>query len=275
MGAVQGASEIEGFCAYSPEIARARQLGFIRSFLEWVALHRHAYTIDTAHVLVTGDLISGDIHDDLRVTNAFPAPVQAVRAGMLLAEQVALMAPHFQSVEVHFVSDDNHARLTKKPQAKEAGLNTLNYVVGEVASAYLRELGAVSFHLFPMYETVVHVHGRQYLLSHGHGVQGWAGVPWYGIERKVGKESVARMQIIMQDLQKARSVGFHKYVFGHWHTPFNMPLYVCGGSPMGTDANDHKNGRFARPSQKAWIVHPDHGEFDWIDFLLDEFDPKD
>jgi hypothetical protein len=274
MGAVQAASEIEGFCAYSPEIARARQLGFIRSFCEWAELHRHAYTIDDAYVLVTGDLISGDIHEDLRVTNAFPSPVQAVRAGMLLAEQIAIMAPNFQRVFVRFISEDNHARLTKRPQAKEAGLNTLNYVVGEIAKAYLRDLGAVDFVLSPMYETVVNVHGRQYLISHGHGVQGWAGVPWYGIERKVGKESVARMQVIMQDIGRAKSIGFHKYVFGHWHTPFNMPLYACGGSPMGTDALDHKEGRFARPSQKAWMVHPQHGEFDWIDFQLEEYDPK-
>ena len=267
-GAVQDASEIEGFGEFSPEISERRQLGYARDVVEWVELHRHSYEIPELVELVTGDMISGDIHDDLRVTNAWPSPVQAIKAGELLARQVEITAPHFERVTVHFVVSDNHSRMTLKPQAKEAGMNSLNYVVGWYAKALLSEHENVEFNIYPKHEQVVHVLGRQYLICHGHDVRGWMGMPWYGIERKVGRESVARMQQIMEDLSRASEIGFHRYVFGHWHTPVDLPLYMASGSVSGTDANDHQQGRHAKPSQSAWLVNQ-KGEFDRTNFILE------
>jgi hypothetical protein len=268
-GAVQLADEIEGLNAFNAAISRKRQLGYAASLVDWVDLHRHAYTIPDLHVIVTGDMISGDIHEELRRTNEWPTPVQSIRAGELLAEQVALLAPHFGRVVVEYLVEDNHARLTKKPQAKEAGLNSFNYVVGSHAAALLAAHGNVLFRLHPVYETVVHVLTRNYLVCHGHGVKGWAGVPWYGIERKVGRESQARLRAIMEtahlqqeERQRALSLGFHKYLFGHFHTSIDAELYDCCPSVSGTDAYDHKEGRYSIPGQVSWLVHPEHGEFD-------------
>jgi len=268
-GAIQDPDEIEGFGEFSPEISRRRQVSYAHNIVDWVSVHRHAYKIDDIAVIVTGDLISGDIHEELKTTNAFPAPVQAIEAAKVLAEQLYIFAPHFKTVTVHFIVEDNHSRLTKKPQAKEAGMNTYNYVVGWHAKELLKLHKNVTFNIYPMNEKVVHVSTRQYLITHGHAVRGWMGVPWYGVERKVAREAVARMQVVMEDLQKAKSVGFHKYIFGHWHTPVDMPLYSCAGSVSGTDAYDHQAGRYAKPSQPAWIVHPKHGEFDRTNFWLE------
>lgn len=267
-GAIQDPEEIEGFGSFSPEISTARQLGFAEDVVDWVEIHRHGYKIDELHHLVTGDLISGDIHDELRITNAWPSPVQAIRAGELLAQQIAITAPHFEKVHVHFVVADNHSRLTKKPQASEAGLNSMNYVVGYYARALLRNLPNVEFNLYPVHETVVHVANRQYLICHGADVTGWMGMPWYGIQRKVARESEARLQIIMEDLGRAKEVGFHKYVFGHWHVPIDLPLYMAAGSVSGTTAYDHKQGRHSKPSQSAWMVHSKYAEFDRTNFSL-------
>lgn len=267
-GANQAPNEIEGFNAFSPKIGEARQLNFARDVVASVERKRKSFNIPHLAHIVTGDMIAGDIHEELRVTAEWPAPVQAVEAGKLLAKQIAITSPHFENVTVHFVAADNHARLTKKPQAKEEGLNTLNYVVGEVAKAYTSRLPNVDFRIYPVHEQVINVNGRQYLACHGHGVQGWAGVPWYGIERKVGKEALARLQIIMEEIQLARTIGFHKYVFGHFHTFIDTALYSGAGSVQGTDAFDHKAGRYSKPSQPSWVVHPTHGEFDRTNWWL-------
>jgi len=272
MGAVQEADEIEGFGEFNPSIADMRNLDYARRFIKWVQVQRNGYAINEVTVLVTGDLISGDIHDELRITNAFPSPEQVVRAASIHAQQIIMMAPHFEKITVEFITEDNHARMTKKPQAKEAGKNSLNYLVGILMQGYLASHTNVEFNIYPMLEKVVTVNERQYLISHGHGVRGWMGIPWYGVERKVGRESQARMQMIMQNLNDemtmAREIGFHKYVFGHFHTPFNSTLYSCSGSVSGTDAYDHINGRHANPSQSSWLVHPRYGEFNRIDFNL-------
>jgi hypothetical protein len=151
---------------------------------------------------------------------------------------------------------------------KEAGYNSLNYVVGKIAQIYLEKHKNVEFNIYPQFEKVIHVSNRQYLICHGHKILQNMGVPWYSIERKVGKESSSRMQIIMEDLNRAKDVGFHKYIFGHWHTPFDSTLYACCGSISGTDSYDHSFGRFSKPSQTSWMVHPKHGEFNRINFYL-------
>jgi len=268
-GACQEPNEIEGFNEFNPEIGRARQLHYASDVVEWVELHRHSYKIDELHMLVAGDLVSGNIHQELLVTNAWPLPVQAVRAAELLAQQIEILVPHFSKIVVEFIVEDNHARLTKKPQCQEGGLNSVNYVVGHHAKVLVSQQKHVEFNIYPQYEVVVPVLNRRYLLCHGHGVRGWAGLPYYGIERKVARESIARLQIIMEDKEKADKIGFHRYVFGHWHVPLDFPLYMAGGSVSGTTAYDHKQGRHALPSQSAWLVHPKWGEFDRTNFVLE------
>jgi hypothetical protein len=265
-GSMQNTEEIEGFGEYNSQICERRVGKYVNSILDWSALHRNSYTIDELVVLLLGDFISGDIHEELRVTNEFPVPIQSCGAGLLIGSAIKTLSAHFPKVRCEFIVADNHARLTKKPQAKEEGLNSLNYVVGFVAKQALSRQNNVEFNLYTMNEKVVAVKDRQYLISHGHGIIGWAGVPWYGIERKVGKESGARLQSIMEDITRSKQVGFHKYVFGHWHTPVSLPLYWGSASLAGTDAYDHKNGRYSKPSQAAWITHLKHGEFDRTDF---------
>lgn len=192
MGAVQMADEIEGFNEFNPEICRNRQMDFVNRVCKWVDRHRLAYKIQKIVVLVTGDLISGDIHNELQVTNAFPVTVQCVKAAEVLTEQLLILSQNFTEVTVHFIVADNHSRLTTKPQSKQEGTNSLNYIVGKITEAYLRNIGNVIFNIYPMHEKVVTVLNRNYLIAHGHGVQGWMGKPWYGIERKIGKEAEAR-----------------------------------------------------------------------------------
>lgn len=259
-GAVQTASEIEGFGEFSPEICEKRSLKFVDEVIRWTKLNRQSYQIDRAHVLVVGDLISGDIHLELQVTNAFPVTQQVVGAARILASQISTLSTNFKEVVVHFVSEDNHARLTKKPQAKEAGVNSFNYLVGKMAEIMLCQHKNVRFNLYPQYEATVNVESRKYLLLHGHNILGWGGLPWYGIERKVAKEAIKRLNA--GDLKR-----FDKVIMGHWHTPISTPIYWIGGSVSGTDAYDHKNGRHSEPSQASWLVGK-RGEFGRVDWSL-------
>lgn len=271
-GMVQPADEIEGFGEYNFKICHDRSIDYINRFVKWVNVQRQGYTINECVIIDTGDNISGDIQE-LPRTNEFPSPVQVVKSADILAEQVGLLAPHFEKVTVEFITADNHARLTAKPQAKEEGTNSLNYLVGHFAKSRLEKHQNVIFNIYPFHEAVIHVSTRNYLINHGHGIVQNFGVPWYGIERRIGRESTARMQQIMaqQEMeiyQKAKQIGFHKLVMGHYHVFFEHDLYSCCPSLSGTDAYDHKFGRHSPPGQSAWLVHPARGEFNWINFRL-------
>ena len=261
MGAVQKASEIEGFGEYNPELAVSRQITFIKKVLDWVEVHRTAYKVDECVVLVLGDLISGDIHQELKITNAFPTPVQVVEAAKVLSTQLSMLSPHFKRVRCEYITEDNHSRLTEKPQCKEAGFNSLNYLVGYIAKESTSKLTNVEFNIYPQFEACVQVQNQRYLLMHGHGMMGFSGFPYVAIERKVGKEALKRMN--GPDCTK-----FNKVVMGHWHAPLVHSNYIIGGSTSGTDAYDTKCSRYAKPSQAAWFCHPIWAEFDHCNFWL-------
>lgn len=268
MGAVQDASEIEGFNEYNPEICHSRQIDFATRFCKNIERQRLAYDINKCNVLVTGDLISGDIHIELQVTNAFPVTVQIVEAARTLAEQLTIVCQNFDEVVVHFISADNHGRLTKKPQSTQEGLNSLNYLVGVLAQAYTKKFPNLEFNIYPMNEKVVTCLNRNYLIAHGHGIAGWMGHGSYGILRKIGLEAQARLQIIMDERARLNEIGFHKYVIGHWHVNLDTVNYSIAGSVQGTTAYDHKNARHANPSQPGWLIHERYKEFSRIDYEL-------
>ena len=272
MGAVQVSDEIENLNEFNPEVCRERNMEFTKSSLSYFETMRTAYNINELVWIFTGDLVSGDIHPELQKTNAFPLPVQVVEAAKIHAMQVASLAGHFEKIRIEFIVDDNHARLTKKPQASEAGYNSMNYLVGVMMKQYLDKHENIEFNIYPMHEKVIGVGMMRYLIMHGHSIRGWMGVPWYGIERKAGKESTSRLQAIMRAqteelLAKVRELGFHKMVHGHFHTPFDGPLYSCAGSIQGTTAYDHMSGRFSPPSQPSWLVGK-RGEFARTNFQL-------
>lgn len=258
-GAVQKASEIEGFGEYSPEICEKRCMKFVTQISRWLTSQRAAYEIDTIHVLVAGDLCAGDIHHELQVTNAFPVPVQVVGSARLLSSQLMYLSTVFKKVIVHFVTEDNHGRLTKKPQAKEAGINSYNYLIGEFSKIMVSSQSNIEFNIYPQLEVVVSVEGRNYLVMHGHGIRGWMGIPYYSVERKAAKEAMKRMNV--------PGKRFDKIIMGHFHHPISHPNYWIGGSTQGTDAFDHQCGRYAEPSQAVWLVGK-HGEFNRVDFTL-------
>lgn len=261
MGACQDAEEIEGFNEFSPEILEARIENLVHDFSKWVNTARTAYTINQCVVLDTGDNISGDIHDDLRITNAFPTPVQAFKAGLLKSKSLKELCQNFEQVTIEFLTPDNHGRLTRKPQAKQQGMNTHNYTVGQIAKLDSRNVSNLTFNIHTQHNTVVQALNRNYLLTHGHEVSGWAGFPYYGIDRKVKSEGLERM--FEPDNRK-----FHRVVMGHYHSRLIHPHYIIGPSASGTDALDHKQGRRSIPMQHAWMIHPDHGEYNQTTFKL-------
>jgi len=262
MGAEQDKDEIEGFNEFSPEILDSRITNFTTDVLNCNENHKKSYDVDICHIINTGDMVSGDIHDELRVTNRWPLPVQAVEAARLFAKEISLFAPHFRKVVVDMITADNHGRLTKKPQHKEGGFNSINYPLAVIAQTLLKDHENVTFNIHAKEQQSITVNGRRYLIIHGHQVRGWMGIPFYGFERKVGREATKRMRA---DIAK-----FDRILAGHYHTPYSFPLYWGGGSASGTDAYDHSQGRDSEPSQSSWFVHPKHGEFDRTNWLLKE-----
>lgn len=247
---------IEEFGEANYELACSRIGRLGHSIIAQTELLRHQYKINTCHIIGTADWVSGDIHDELSRTNEFPVPVQAVKSGFLLGEFIVAMSAHYPRVEVDLLTAGNHDRLTRKPQSADGGLNSFGYIVCEIAKKVASECKNVTVRIHVSLSKVIQVSSQRYLISHGDGIKGTWGIPFYGIERKKQKEAMARMNM-------DSSKHFDKIVIGHFHTALNHEHWMIGGSLTGTNEHDHKEGRHSRPHQTSWMIHPKHGEFCW------------
>jgi hypothetical protein len=246
--------EIEQVNSFNHVIAQKRVRFLTETFLRVVDTKRKAFDIDELVVICNGDMISGDIHDELTNTNEWPAPMQSVKAAVMFSDMVANLSRHFKKVRVEFVVADNHSRLTVRNQFKEGGKNSYNYIVGWVSQDRLSQYKNVEFNLHPVLKAMVTVQNRNYLIHHGHTIKGWSGFPWYGADRSAAVESKAR---------KFTDRQFHRIIMGHFHTPLNTQEYIINGSLTGTTEFDHGCGRFSHPGQVSFFVHPKYGEIDW------------
>jgi hypothetical protein len=254
-GAVTKKDEVDGFGEYNSQIAEKRLLTLGQAIIKKTLAQRHGYVVPRLHILGTADYISGGIHYELDVTNEFPCPVQAVRCGYAMGGLLMMFAPHFETIVVDLVTLDNHGRLTRKPQSSEGGFNNWGYVVAEIAKQYVSKQQNITVNIHAKPSALVTVGPERYLCFHGHQVKAWAGIPYYGLDRRVAMEAVKRMGLPEQE--------FTKMVSGHLHVAFNSIMWNLGGSLSGTDAFDHNCGRHSKPHQTSWFVHPRHGEFDW------------
>lgn len=259
-GAVTEKDEVDGFGEFSPDIADARIAALGKMILDKTTAQRHGYNVPHLHIIGTADYISGDIHPELQVTNAFPCPVQAVRCGYAMGGLFAMFAPYFETVTVDLVTLDNHGRLTRKPQASQGGLNNWSYVVAEIAAQHVKQCDNVTVRIHAKPSALVTIGPERYLAFHGHQIRGWAGKPYYGFDRRAAMEAIKRMGV--------PESAFTSLLLGHFHHAMNGDVWKLGGSLSGTDAFDHSCGRHSKPHQVSWFVHPTHGEFDWTRWWL-------
>src|SRR6266404_4575950 len=189
------AEETEGFGGYNWEKAQQRAHTIADKLIESVRTNRNSFNIEELVISAEGDFVSGDIHDELKVTNEFPLPVQAAKAGALLREVIYKLSGHFKRVRVLEIGADNHGRMTKKPQAKQKSLNNANFMVYAVANAFLENVTKKNVEIIQPegIKEVIRVAGWDFLVEHGDETKAWMGIPFYGLERTRAREAVKRM----------------------------------------------------------------------------------
>ena len=262
IGEVINPSETEGFGAFTFALAESRVNTLFQKVHQWIKMHREAgYNLRNLHIFSEGDIVSGNIHYELEVTNEFPAPIAAVKGGALLAHCIAQFAPHFESIDVWEMSADNHGRFTRKSQAKQGALNNWAYISHVICNEILSKHRNINIHMGEGTKLLADVLGKKFLISHGHHIMGQMGIPYYGMARDKAREAVKRA--------KRPDMMFDYISIGHWHVAgiIEGNILVNGNLP-GTTEYDHMSGRHGPPSQVSFMVHPKYGLFNWTAWKL-------
>lgn len=264
-GEVIDGDELLGINGYDIDICRARLRRYFAAACaipqRWIADTRN----QGALLALGGDLVSGDIHDELRVTNALTAHEQV----RFVVEEIVAGIRHLRQTfgAVHVVSvPGNHGRTTPKPTAKLYSRLSYDTLVASMVQDRFADDGRVTFQITPSRDAVVPVFGRTVFVTHGDGMgtgggQGFAG-PVLPIIR--GTKKV--------EAQQAR-VGRRPdlILHGHFHTSANPGAVLSNGSVPGY--SEYAAGLRAGiepPQQWLFLLHQKWGLRERLEVQLED-----
>ena len=253
-GEVVDSNATMGLGSYNPALAAARWQYFVDAILDLVANHHRGDNIRKLYVVNVGDNVSGDIHEELKATNAFPLGAQMVRCAHLLAAGVRDLAASFEEVE--FVGTvGNHGRFEKKPAFKEKA-NNADWVIYQMMTALLADQPNVKVTVPGSPWAAFPIQGHDFFFTHGDSIKSYMQFPWYDTKRFATE---------MAQLLTAAGEPYPEYWgLGHFHQ-INMAQLSYGewlftGSFKGPD--EYSIGRLRAgtpPSQLFFGVHPRRG----------------
>lgn len=198
---------VNGLEDYNLNVALARAERFVQQTLDYTQNTLSNYEFETLWILAYGDHVNGEIHNSTQ-NSTFENPfANAVAVGQMHALMIRDLSPYFKQVKVVYVAG-NHGRITHKKDYTTGALNNWDYLVGEVAAGYCRDLVNVEFLIPDAFTINVNIRGYVFNISHGDDIRGWNGIPWYGIERRNRR---------LEAIHAAHNQKINYKVLGHFH----------------------------------------------------------
>lgn len=245
-------NEIGGCNAYNREIARRRMQNTFRNAISLLKGYMARPKYDGIVCALGGDLVSGNIHDELVETNAAPINETLIFAEEVLLEGIAALADEFGKVHVPCVTG-NHGRMHKKPRAKQRAIHNYEWAVYQRLARYFKTDSRITFDIPEGPDAMFSVYERRFCLTHGDQFKGGGGIGgiMVPILRGISKKQMR---------QQATGDTFDVAMMGHWHQYIHTNGLIINGSSKGYDEYAAANNfAFEPPQQALWIEHPKAG----------------
>lgn len=223
-------------------------------------------------MLLGGDNIGGDIHEELLATNDRTSHQAVNELTDELAALIEMLAGKFGRIFVPGVVG-NHGRSTKRLWMKNRVYTNYDWSIYCNLERYFRKDRHVT--IVPSNEPDYHfsVFGHRYMLTHGDslGVKGGD-----GIIGSLGPIMRGALKVGRSEAQIGRD--FDTLCIGHWHQYITLRGLICNNALKGYDefARLALRAPYSRASQALWFSHPEHGiTAHWEVYLQDLVEKPD
>lgn len=250
------------------EVVKPEQIGHANAFNREIAVKRLQFTFLTAVRLLKrviaapkyegvvlalgGDLLSGNIHEELAETNEAAINQSLFALVDVLINGINLMADEFGKVFVPCVVG-NHGRFHRKPRMKNRVYDNFEWLIYQFLVRHFKNDSRVSFFIPDGPDASFSIYGKRICLTHGDQFQGGTGIAGIFSPLMLG---MARKQRRQQALQKP----FDLMMMGHWHQLIMMETLIVNGSVKGYDEfASTLNLPFEKPQQACFVMHPERG----------------
>jgi predicted phosphodiesterase len=209
--------------------------------------------LDGVVVLATGDLMSGDIHAELKQSNEDHLYASVVHWYELLISALRALADEYGAVHVYAVVG-NHGRSTVKPVFKGRAHSNIEWLMWRMIQGRLAGDARLSFSVSDSMDLPLKLYGRNLVLTHGDQFHGGTGISAALAPLMLGQNRKNLRQM-------AAGMPMDLMVMGHFHQLLDLPGVIVGGSMKGYDEFAFGlNLRPEEPKQALWIETPEHGK---------------
>lgn len=242
-------AELDWRNCYNREIAELRLRTYFQQVVRISRNYMSGMKFDGVVLMLGGDLISGDIHDELMQSNEAQTLDTVLHWSGQIAAGVQLLADEFGRVHVPVVVG-NHGRRSRKPKAKGRARDNYDWLIGQLVARHFDADKRVTFDIPDGTDCLVRVHDTTLLLTHGDQVTGGSGIGgiWPPVMRMIARKRVRH--------------SFDAVVMGHWHQLIMAPTagVIVNGSVKGEDEYSAvSNFSVERAQQALFTVAPKHG----------------
>ena len=256
-GEVVKPEQVNNLNSFNMAIARQRLNHVIENCIDVAKNHMVNPDYPGMILMLGGDLLSGDLHEETTATNEVPTMVAMFDLFDHLVVGIKRLEAEFGNVCV-FTTFGNHGRTTKKPPFKDAAHTNLDWVLCNMLERHFKAAGDKNVKFFnnESFDNYFRVYDTKFLLTHGDhlGTGGGGGV--IGLLGPVYR-GVQRVKATYSDLNQPVDI----VVMGHWHQYISLiDEFIVNGSLKGYD--EYAIGLRLKPQspvQAMWFVHPAHG----------------
>lgn len=256
-GEVVKAAEVGGVNEFNAEVHDRRVKRLVDTIIDLSFNHMGRATKQYPGIVIClgGDLINGDIHEELVDTSDRTTQENVNEMTDLIASALEALAAKFGKAFVPCVPG-NHGRSTRKPRMKARVHTSIEWNIYCNLARYFRNSKHVQFFIPDETDAHFRVFGHRYLLTHGDslGVKGGD-----GIIGAIGPIMRGAIKVGRSEAQIGRD--FDTILMGHWHQYLTLPGVIVNNSLKGYDefARLALRAPYSRPSQALWFTHPEHG----------------
>lgn len=259
-GEVVDPAQINHLNSYDLSIAEKRGNRVFSTAQELLFHHQSGQSYDGAVVVLAGDMLSGNIHEELRMTNDAPVLECLLSLSKLLARNIAGMAENFEWLYVPCVPG-NHGRVGLKPTSKLAVKDNYDWILYHMVAAEVKGMLGdrcnVEFDISDSLDMRYNLYKTRYLLTHGDQIKGGSGAG--GFWPTMFETAMKKNQ---REVTAGRE-GFDYMLCGHFHTYGAVSNVIVNGSLKGYDEWVYRmNFGIEGPIQALWTTHPEYGIID-------------
>jgi len=256
-GEVVAKSQVGGVNEFNRVIAKRRVEKLVTTTIDLAHNHMGNAKLNYPGVVIClgGDMLGGDIHEELAKTNDRTTQQSIEDLIDLIAAGIETMASHFGKAFVPCVVG-NHGRSTKRMQMKDRVFTSHEWNAYCGVARHFKRSKNVQFLISEEADANFEVYGHRYMLTHGDslGVKGGDGI--------IGALGpILRGALKTHRSESQINAEFDTMIIGHWHQPLWLPGVIVNNSLKGYDefARLALRAPYSRPSQMLWFNHPQHG----------------